>query len=175
MGYKPTKWVDDVTHLNAENMNNIEDGIAALYPQEQVIAPEQTVTLTSETSFDVGGPITLADGVDIDSMAEDFNVIVDGTLLAFQDNHYQGQLDGGAYAGVQFNPIGETGNYSLGLLVVDSITDPSSPQVVPGDYTVEIKRSIPTTMTLPDASGLDDGSYKLEVSNGKWIVQRDLT
>lgn len=142
-----------------------------LLPTEQIIAPEQTVPITSETSLDVGAPITLGEGVDIDSIAEDFEVIVDGTLLAFQDHAYLGQLDSGAYAGVQFNPIGETGSYSLGLFVVESITGPSSPQVVPGDYTVEIKRSFPTTMTLPDASGLEDGLYKLEVSNGKWIVQ----
>lgn len=151
MSFEPNTWKpkDKVT---SAHLNRIEQGIAALYPQEQIIAPEQTVTLTAETSFDTGASITLADGVDIDSIAEDFNVIVGGTLLAYQNNVYLGQLDSDAYAIVQFNPIGETGNYSLGLLVVDQMSDPSSAQVVPGDYIVEIsKHVIPNAVLLTPA------------------------
>lgn len=148
--YTPTNWVAHETLISADRMNNIESGIAALYPQEVVIAPEQTVTLTSETSFDSGAPITLADGVDIDSIAGDFEVVVAGTLLAYQNGVYLGQLDSGAYAAVQFNPIGETGNYSLGLMVVDQMSDPSSAQVVPGDYTVKVT----TTEAAQESGGI---------------------
>ena len=169
MSFEPNTWKpkDKVT---SAHLNRIEQGIAALYPQETIIAPEQTVTLTSETSFDSGAPITLADGVDIDSIAGDFEVVVAGTLLAYQNRVYRGQLDSGAYAAVQFNLIGETGNYSLGLMVVDQMSDPSSAQVVPGDYTVEIKGFQSTTMTLPDATELANGDYALRVDNGKWVV-----
>lgn len=56
MPYTPNTWQSGDTITSAK-LNNIEQGISALYPQETIIAPEQTVTIT-----DAPVAITLARG-----------------------------------------------------------------------------------------------------------------
>lgn len=63
--YNPTDWhTGDV--ITEGKLNNIEDGIKGLYPTPpEVIAPEQTITITSSTPM-TGVPIQLAEGKSID-------------------------------------------------------------------------------------------------------------
>lgn len=178
MNYEPTNWqTGDL--ITAGKLNNIEQGIAALYPQEQIIAPEQTVTVTAETDPETGVPITLAEGYELPvDIPEDWIVTVNGLSLDW-DSSYFG--DGGYVA---FDTIGETfcrvavwlvatspvGSH-LALVVIPDSPATETPTAVPGDYTVKIVDVDNPPTALPDASGLEDGSYRLTVSNGQWVVE----
>lgn len=48
MAYVRTTWVNDVTALNADNMNNIEDGIEAVQVDDDV------VTVFEALGLDIG-------------------------------------------------------------------------------------------------------------------------
>ena len=45
MAYVRTNWVNDVTALNADNMNNIEDGIESLQVDNDVITEFEALGL----------------------------------------------------------------------------------------------------------------------------------
>ena len=45
MAYTRTTWVNDVTALNADNMNNIEDGVEAVQVDDDVITAFEALGL----------------------------------------------------------------------------------------------------------------------------------
>lgn len=148
MNYEPTNWkTGDL--ISSTRLNHIEQGIASLYPQEVVIAPEQTVTITSETTPQTGVPITLAEGYDLPvDTPEDWSVTVNGLSLNW-DSSFQ---ENGGY--MTFATIDETScvvavwqvatspvDQHLALVVFPSPSE--TPTVVPGDYTVKITKNEP--------------------------------
>lgn len=123
------------------------------------------MTITSETDPETGVPITLVEGYELPAdIPENWIVTVNGILLDYTGFGYGVETK----EGLSYNVNGT----EEGILMFNCFGEsPTTP--VPGDYTVEMKESLPTAMTLPDASRLEDGWYNLKVSNGKWIVQRD--
>lgn len=73
--YNSTDWhTGDV--ITEGKLNNIEDGIKGLYPTPpEVIAPAQTITITSSTPM-TGVPVTLAS----DETAIDIDVLLGGGI-----------------------------------------------------------------------------------------------
>lgn len=150
MTYTPTNWVAHETLISADRMNNIESGIAALYPQETIIAPEQTVTITSET-LNPGVPITLAEGYELPVvLPTDWLVMVNGHVLA-----YIGMLVRGYSATVDdvtYRVAVDPRDGGLYLACINA----NNNQFVPGDYTVKITQTglaNPTVKAFPVSAG----------------------
>lgn len=130
MNYTPTTWKTG-DKISSAGLNNIEQGIAALYPQEIIIAPEQTVTITSETDPTYGEMIVLADGYNLPAkIPEGWTVTVNGTVLDYYRGSYV-HVDGTTGTVVSF------AENKLILSVTDGI-DPASATPIPGNYTVKI-------------------------------------
>lgn len=89
-------------------------------------------------------------------------ITVNGTPLEYWDPNYGKDTEEGLGYEVSGTELG---------IVRFNCSSESSPTSIPGDYTIEIKESLATAITLPDASYLSNGEYKLKVSNGKWVVQ----
>lgn len=164
MNYEPTNWqTGDL--ITAGKLNNIEQGIAAFYPQETIIAPEQTVTITAETDLRAGVPITLVEGYtlpDVGGIPTDWSVTVNGLPL----NWRSGFHENGGY--MTFGTFGETscvvGVWQVVTSPVDShlalgVFHPTEPPVaVPGDYTVKITKSAPARIPAVAAFPVSVGS-----------------
>lgn len=136
MNYEPTNWkTGDL--ISSTRLNHIEQGIASLYPQEVVIAPEQTVTITAETDVNTGVPITLVDGQAIlRPFPDNWAVFVNGVQLGFSDDSRTriGALeDGFAVVGTYYD---DESNLCIFLSVVNQLSE--SALVIPGDYRVKI-------------------------------------
>lgn len=170
MNYEPTNWqTGDL--ITAGKLNNLEQGIAAFYPQETIIAPEQTVTITSETTPQTGVPITLAEGYELpEALPEDWSVTVNGLPLSWESSF----LENGAY--VTFSTIGETScvvavrrvmtspvDSHLALVVFPSTSE--TPTVVPGDYTVKITKGASARIPVVAAFPVSAGS-----GNVQWVI-----
>lgn len=164
MNYEPTNWkTGDL--ISSTRLNHIEQGIASLYPEEIVIAPEQTVTITD---VDLSGAnITLVDNFVIPKMVPpNWTVTVNGNLLVFTlddegSNTYKTVVDGVTFI-----------VYSNGDFVLLQARGGPDMPIVSGDYIVKITSLGQSTTTLPDASYLEDGDYSLRVENGKWVVSK---
>ena len=166
MPYTPTNWqTGDL--ITAGKLNNLEQGIAALYPQETIIAPEQTVTITSETDPETGVPITLAEGVDVSTFSEadlrGLSVSINGEAVTFDVGRWSIDVDGGL---VLVRPVVDPDALSLVVLGFSLIAgNPETQAVLPGDYTVEIMRTvaeIPMLRAFPVVAG--------ETSSEPWVV-----
>ena len=159
MSFEPNTWKpkDKVT---SARLNRIEQSIAALYPQETIIAPEQTVTITSETDPQAGEPIALADGYELpEDIPENWIVTVNGTVIDYYRGSYV-HVDGTTGTAVSL------AENKLILSVTDGI-DPASATPIPGDYTVKI---VEAAETFPPAITSADNGKVLGVVDGKWAL-----
>lgn len=165
MNYTPTNWVAHETLISADRMNNIEQGIAAFYPQEEIIAPEQTVTITSETDPQTGVPITLVEGYtlpDVGGIPTDWSVTVNGLSLNWDSSF----LANGGY--MTQATIGETSCVVAVWRVATTPVDhylalgvfhpTETPVAVPGDYTVKITKGAPARIPAVAAFPVSVGS-----------------
>lgn len=169
--YTPTNWVAHETLISADRMNNLEQGIAAFYPQEVVIAPEQTVTITAETAPQAGVPITLAEGYELPiDIPEDWSVTVNGLSLNWNSSF----LANGGY--MTQATIGETSCVVAVWRVATSPMDQhlaltvfpdkaETPVAVPGDYTVKITKGAPARIPVVAAFPISAGS-----GNTLWVI-----
>ena len=141
MNYTPTTWKTG-DKISSAGLNNIEQGIAALYPQEVVIAPEQTVTITSETDINVGVPITLADGIDPSTLSPSdvytLNVVINGEPAIRQNNGWIGPTSDGAGDCGVFLRWDENTGLCEGFSIAAAVMSGNTPVVLPGDNTVQI-------------------------------------
>lgn len=168
MNYEPTNWqTGDL--ITAGKLNHLEQGIAALYPQEVVIAPEQTVTITSETDPQTGVPITLVEGYtlpDVGGIPTDWSVTVNGISLDW----YPDLFENGGY--MASSTIGETSCvvavWRVATTPVDhylalTVFHPAeTPVAVPGDYTVKITKGAPARIPAVAAFPVSAGSGNVQ-------------
>lgn len=163
MNYEPTNWqTGDL--ITAGKLNNIEQGIAAFYPQEVVIAPEQTVTITSETTPQTGVPITLAEGIDLSTFSEadlrGLSVSINGEVAERDGREWLIEVDGGD---AEVFLVTDLADEITGLAF--AAFNPETQAVLPGDYTVEITRTvaeIPMLRAFPVVAG--------ETSSEPWVI-----
>lgn len=163
MTYEPTNWKkgDKITSVN---LNKLESGIAAFYPQETIIAPEQTVTITAETDAKAGAPITLAEGIDLSTFSEAdleaLSVSINGEAAEFSDDEWSIEWDG-SNVRVHLAPnLTEETTY-LTLIAFNKVTQ----DVQPGDYTVEITKGAPARIPAVAAFPVSAGS-----GNVMWVI-----
>lgn len=165
MNYEPTNWqTGDL--ITAGKLNHLEQGIAALYPQTQIIAPEQTVTITAEDTHGVA--IALADGYTLpETLPDNWTVVVNGHILPYVHRASEGSYN---YTDATQSPsvFWQVVLYEGQLWLY--VAQPAQ-TIRPGDYTVKIIGVNNPPTALPDASDLEDGEYRLSVSNGKWVVE----
>lgn len=170
MNYEPTNWqTGDL--ITAGKLNHLEQGIAAFYPQETIIAPEQTVTLTSETTLQDGEPIAIDPAFSVPFDVEiGWTVIVNGVQLEYIRGAYQGLIDDGVGASVRVVHSQGDGPNVLRLVVARTSTPPS---IEVGDYTVVIsKHVIPNTVlitSLADSLGVSYNEIVAAFLAGKQI------
>lgn len=161
MSYIPTNWkTGDL--ISSSRLNHIENGIAAFYPQTTIIAPEQTVTITAEDT--AGVPITLADGYTLPAiLPNNWTVVVNGNTLQWEvgvgGGGYTGVVEiDGVYCALRVDaPMSPESAPHLVLRVHDDDAEPAT--VVPGDYTVKIKKDVPARIpavaAFPVVAGQD--------------------
>lgn len=159
MTYTPTNWVPHETVISADRMNHLEQGIAAFYPQETIIAPEQTVTITAETDPEAGVPITLAEGIDLSTFGradlEALSVSINGEAVTSDAGRWSIDVDGGV---VLMRPVADPDAPNVLIGFALSAANPDTQAVLPGDYTVEIKRTVtevPVLGAFPVIAGAD--------------------
>ena len=149
MSYTPTEWATGDT-ITAEKLNNIETGIAGLYPSETVIAPEQSVTITVETLAPVA--LTLVDGYTApETLPEDWLVTMGDTTLTYDSS----AIGGAAYVAsfTYTPPDSETeydGIYAVGITSVDGVSN----SIV----------FVPAIMSGGDMIGFAPGTYTVSIS-----------
>lgn len=114
MAYEKTNWVNDETPLNAENMNNIEQGIENLQILQGTSAPDSTITAEiGQFYLDIAAKILyqyvgtnewqVVGGVS----QEDFDKLVNNTTKIARSD---GQFQAGTGSQGQGNAIGRNSN-----------------------------------------------------------------
>ena len=166
MNYEPTNWqTGDL--ITAGKLNHLEQGIAAFYPQETVIAPEQTVTITSETDPRTGVPITLAEGYTLpETLPDNWTVVVDGEKLPYVAHGEEGAYEifdqhSGPHSVISV--FARDGGLHLVMMSFGEGSSSGSPMI--GDHTVKITKyasaRIPAVAAFPVSAG--SGSVALVI------------
>lgn len=159
--YSPKSWVSGEI-VYATDMNHLEQGIAALYPQETIIAPEQTVTITAEDTDGVA--IALADGYTLpETLPDNWTVVVNGNTLPYVHRELGDIYD---YTDTTQTPtaVWQVDLYEGQLWLY--VAQPAQ-TIRPGDYTVKITEA---AETFPPAITSADNGKVLGVVDGKWAL-----
>ncbi len=138
MPYEPTNWkTGDL--ISSSRLNHMEQGIAALYPDSSsktiVVCPEQTVTITSENTFNNPALIQFDSEYQGEfALPSDYRVYVNGELLEYAGGGWGLPHED---SNILYN-VFKLGDEGFGLLVENTEGKPPYPPE-PGDYTVKIE------------------------------------